>query len=423
MPMSVSDWLGGHCRLSSFLFDGGYDITEIPLVGDDTPLPVTLHLTLQSIREVNEKEQSITGTSTLTVVWEDERLTWNPGKHSNLTVLTIPYRKVWTPSLSLFNTNVETSRIPPNPDDTKVHVRDDGQIRMETVFRHSTRCTMDLTLFPFDSQICKMIIASQDIITNVVLIPGVFIHRAEDRPLYWELTSLVAESRSRENRAGDHAVSDLLVIMHLERLPNHYIYTIILPVTLINAIGIWTFFIPLKSGERVTTCISVVLGVTVFQIVIIDVMPQTTRSGAIPPTIKYLTMTFITLAVIMMCSAMSLNITYQKRRIKNRFLRMLFFRILATMVFKRQEGLRKMTERNVQSAKSDGQDLNRSNNFSLCDETRDNTPQVIQSRENVSEENDMELVATIVDRIFLCTFLVIEICMIFMFRATFSNDA
>ncbi|XP_030835957.1 uncharacterized protein LOC577069 [Strongylocentrotus purpuratus] len=134
-------------------------------------------------------------------------------------------------------------------------------------------------------------------------------------------------------------------------------------------------------------------------------------------------MTFITLAVIMMCSAMSLNITYQKRRIKNRFLRILFFRILATMVFKRQDGLRKMTERNVQSAKSDGQDLNRPNNFSLCEETRDNTPQVIQSRENVSEENDMELVAIIVDRMFLCTFLVIEICMIFMFRATFSDDA
>lgn len=125
---------------------------------------------------------------------------------------------------------------------------------------------MDLTLFPFDSQICQMIIASQDIITNVVLIPGVFIHRAEDRPLSWDLTSLVAESRSRENRAGDHTVSDLLVIIHLNRLPNHYVYTIILPVTLINAIGIWTFFIPLKSGERVTTCISVVLGVTVFQV-------------------------------------------------------------------------------------------------------------------------------------------------------------
>eukprot|EP00057_Strongylocentrotus_purpuratus_P034194 XP_794253.1 PREDICTED: neuronal acetylcholine receptor subunit beta-2-like [Strongylocentrotus purpuratus] len=410
-------------KLRSDLIGQDYDVTEIPSVGGINPLPVTVHLTLQSVKDVNEKKQGMVGTSTITVVWRDERLTWMSGHYGNITVLTLPCRLVWTPSIRLGNSNSEDSRILKNPEDIKVFIKNDGQVTLETNLLHSTACAMNLALFPFDTQTCLLLITSLDLFnTSVVLVPGVLKHRAGNRPLSWDVISMIHVSLLRFDQASEYAFSDLVVAIKLERLPHHYVFFIIVPVMLLNAVGIVSFFIPVKSGERVSTCISVVLGVTIFQIVIGDVIPQTSRSDSNPHALKYLSTSFIALVGIMLSSVAALNISYRNGSIKRKALRILFFRILATMVFKGEEGRRKMAVKITTSAWSGdmGQD-----GASVCPFPEGNhgktPPEARSSEEPVSEETDMELVAIIFDRIFLFLFLVVELWMLSLIGSIFST--
>nr|XP_054773683.1 neuronal acetylcholine receptor subunit alpha-3-like [Lytechinus pictus] len=407
--------------LRSDLTEGGYDVTEIPSVENGIPLPVIVHLTLQSVKDVIEKKQTIIGTFTFGLVWTDERLTWIPSNYGNQTFIILPSRMIWVPNTNLVNTNSEDSRIPKNPEDTKVHIRYDGRVFLETTVLQSTHCPMDLSRFPFDTHNCNLMFRSQDMSTSVMLVPGNIRHRDEDKPLTWDVLSVDHVSAPIAELTGYPAVSELIVIARLQRLPFHYIYVILIPAMLINVMGVFSFLIPLKSGERVSACISIVLGVTIFQIVISDAMPQTGRLNSTPETVKYLSYSFIALVGSMMCSILTLNISYRTGYIKSKALRILFFRVLASMVFKGDEGRKKMAERRTNlvmcqpQIKSD-ETIDCPFQEGTCSKT---PPKTQTSKQEDSSSTDMEVVAGIFDRIFFVTFLAVEIWMLSMLGSLF----
>ena len=203
-----------------------------------------------------------------------------------------------------------------------------GTVSVETSIVHSTFCQVRLTNFPYDSQVCYITASHQG---AVQFTSGNILHLDWALSPQWRVGDVYLDGYFEVNPLNNNTVSFFNIVITLERLPNFYLRNIMCPLVLMNALAIATFMIPLKSGERVSACLALVLGLTVFQIVIADIMPKTSQPTDEPLIIGYGVSSFVLLVSITIESIIAINISYQPWRINNRFARWLLLDIFATI--------------------------------------------------------------------------------------------
>nr|2LLY_A Chain A, Neuronal acetylcholine receptor subunit alpha-4 [Homo sapiens] len=83
-----------------------------------------------------------------------------------------------------------------------------------------------------------------------------------------------------------------------EELPLFYTINLIIPCLLISCLTVLVFYLPSECGEKITLCISVLLSLTVFLLLITEIIPST--SSVSPSIGEYLlfTMIFVTLSIV-----------------------------------------------------------------------------------------------------------------------------
>ena len=203
-----------------------------------------------------------------------------------------------------------------------------GTVSVETTVVHSTFCEVRLKNFPYDSQLCTIIVSYQ---RAVQFTPGPVVTLDWVLSPQWRLDNVSLGGYIEVNPLNNNNVPFFLIDITLERLPNFYLRNVMCPLVLMNALAIATFLIPLKSGERVSACLALVLGLTVFQIVIADNLPKTSQPTDEPIIIGYGVSSFVLLVSITIESIIVINISYQPWRINNRFARWLLLDIFATI--------------------------------------------------------------------------------------------
>uniref|UniRef100_A0A8D2CLJ3 Acetylcholine receptor subunit alpha n=1 Tax=Sciurus vulgaris TaxID=55149 RepID=A0A8D2CLJ3_SCIVU len=84
----------------------------------------------------------------------------------------------------------------------------------------------------------------------------------------------------------------------MQRLPLYFIVNVIIPCLLFSFLTSLVFYLPTDSGEKMTLSISVLLSLTVFLLVIVELIPST--SSAVPLIGKYMlfTMVFVIASII-----------------------------------------------------------------------------------------------------------------------------
>ena len=218
----------------------------------------------------------------------------------------------------------------------QIGVTSEGAVRLESPIIHSTICKVSLTQFPYDSQECNLTVAPRG--------PFVFIpsetYTIETLSPQWRVISISQDVVNELDTRSNTEYNYLIVSIVLDRLPNFYLRNIMCPLVLMNALAMSTFFIPLKSGERISACLSLVLGVTVFQIVVADIMPKTSQPGEEPQIIGYGVSSFILLVSITIEAILTTNISFQNWKIKTPFLRWFLLDFFATVMLMKRDGFR-----------------------------------------------------------------------------------
>ena len=67
--------------------------------------------------------------------------------------------------------------------------------------------------------------------------------------------------------------------VELRRLPTYFVFYLIMPCVLIACTTLLSFFLPAESGEKVSLSITVLLSLTVFLLLVAELLPP---SGAVP---------------------------------------------------------------------------------------------------------------------------------------------
>uniref|UniRef100_A0A8C3WIM3 Cholinergic receptor nicotinic alpha 2 subunit n=1 Tax=Catagonus wagneri TaxID=51154 RepID=A0A8C3WIM3_9CETA len=230
--------------------------------------------------------------------WSDYKLRWNPADFDNITSLRVPSEMIWIPDIVLYN-NADGEFAVTHM--TKAHLFSSGTVHWVPPAIYKSSCSIDVTFFPFDQQNCKMKFGSWTY--DKAKIDLVQMEQAVDLKDYWEsgewaIVNATGTYTSKKYDCCAEIYPDVTYAFVIRRLPLFYTVNLIVPCLLISCLTVLVFYLPSDCGEKITLCISVLLSLTVFLLLITEIIPST--SLVIPLIGEYLlfTMIFVTLSIV-----------------------------------------------------------------------------------------------------------------------------
>ena len=238
----------------------------------------------------------------LFIKWNDYNRCWNttilPIDYVSLPLINNPNNNIWFPKFELLNArNGDTAFIVPN-DNTETRIFNNGTIEMFLNKQIEAQCKMNLYLFPFDTQKCRLYFQLAQFVDqsfiqlqfdeNSYVDPLINYQNSEwngpleiqyadmNYPLY---ISGVYPNGTSKGMNTMHKYSNwaqgFVVQITLERDSTYYQMFLIIPLCLLNIIMLFVVFMPLDQDKRVDVCITCVLGYTFILIVMSTLIPRT----------------------------------------------------------------------------------------------------------------------------------------------------
>uniref|UniRef100_A0A7M4F6S1 Cholinergic receptor nicotinic alpha 1 subunit n=1 Tax=Crocodylus porosus TaxID=8502 RepID=A0A7M4F6S1_CROPO len=285
-------------RLVKDLFQN-YNKVVRPVEDHHDTVVVTVGLQLIQLINVDEVNQIVTTNVRLKQQWIDVNLRWNPEDYGGVKKIRIPSSDIWRPDLVLYNNADGDFAI---VKDTRVLLEHTGLIIWTPPAIFKSYCEIIVTHFPFDEQNCSMKLGTWTYDGTVVII-----NPESDHP---DLSNFMESGEwvMKYYRGWKHWVRydccpntpylDITYHFIMQRLPLYFIVNVIIPCLLFSFLTGLVFYLPTDSGEKMTLSISVLLSLTVFLLVIVELIPST--SSAVPLIGKYMlfTMIFVIASII-----------------------------------------------------------------------------------------------------------------------------
>ncbi|XP_048096982.1 neuronal acetylcholine receptor subunit alpha-4b [Alosa alosa] len=298
-------------RLLKTLFTR-YNKFSRPVANTSDVVLVHFGLSIAQLIDVDEKNQMMTTNVWVKQEWNDYKLRWNPDEYENVTSIRIPSEIIWRPDIVLYN-NADGDFAVTHL--TKAQLFYDGKIKWMPPAIYKSSCSIDVTFFPFDQQNCKMKFGSWTY--DRAKIDLISIASNVDQMDYWEsgewvIVNAVGKYNSKKYECCTEIYPDITYSFIIRRLPLFYTINLIIPCLLISCLTVLVFYLPSDCGEKITLCISVLLSLTVFLLLITEIIPST--SLVIPLIGEYLlfTMIFVTLSIII--TVFVLNVHHRSPR-------------------------------------------------------------------------------------------------------------
>ncbi|XP_041845672.1 neuronal acetylcholine receptor subunit alpha-9-II [Melanotaenia boesemani] len=277
-----------------------------PVEDTDRALNVTLQITLSQIKDMDERNQVLIAYLWIRQEWHDAYLRWNKEDYDGLDVIHIPSSLVWRPDLVLYNKADDDFS---GPMDTNVRLRYNGEITWDAPAITKSSCVVDVSYFPFDSQECNLTFGSWTYNGNQVdIIMGMdsgdlsdFVENVE-----WECHGMPATKNVIMYGCCSDPYPDITYTVLLQRRSSFYIFNLLLPCFLISFLAPLGFYLPADSGEKVSLGVTVLLALTVFQLMVAESMPP---SESVPLIGKYYiaTMTMVTASTALTIFIMNIH--------------------------------------------------------------------------------------------------------------------
>ncbi|VDK89628.1 unnamed protein product [Litomosoides sigmodontis] len=340
---------------------------------------------------------------------------------------------------------------------TKATLRYDGQVTWEPPAIFKTLCQIDVRWFPFDEQQCYFKFGSwtySDNLLNLEFLDGEARYELEmnengaldnitvveegiDLSDYypsveWDIMSRIAKRHAKNypTCCSDGTYIDIMFYLELRRKPLFYTVNLVFPCIGISFLTIVAFYLPSRSGEKITLCILTLVALTVFYLLLKDIIPAT--SIALPLIGKYLLFTMIMVSLSVLVTVISLNLHFRRPATHQMpsWVKWLFLGILPKMLFMRRPTIAEVFHK-AGGQRVENMIINRCERKVSCDACADEntqineqiqklyrSPHVIKAFENVCFiaellkkkdrdamiDEDWKFVAVVLDRLFLLIF-------------------
>ncbi|XP_048337638.1 neuronal acetylcholine receptor subunit beta-4 [Sphaerodactylus townsendi] len=294
-------------RLMNHLLNGSrYNNLIRPAFNSSQLVVIELEVSLAQLINVNEREQIMTTNVWLKQEWIDYRLAWEPSRYEGIDKLRIPAKKVWLPDIVLYNNADGTYEVSVY---TNVIVKNNGSIFWLPPAIYKSACKIEVKHFPFDQQNCTLKFRSWTYDyteIDMVLTSGKASMDDFTPSGEWDIVALPGR---RTVNALDPNYVDVTYDFIIKRKPLFYTINLIIPCVLITSLAILVFYLPSDCGEKMTLCISVLLALTVFLLLISKIVPPTSLD--VPLIGKYLMFTMVLVTFSIVTSVCVLNVHHR----------------------------------------------------------------------------------------------------------------
>ncbi|KAJ6217019.1 hypothetical protein RDWZM_008176 [Blomia tropicalis] len=316
----------------------GYNKLILPVSNNSDRLTVKLGLKLTQLIDVNLKNQIMSTNMWVTQEWTDYKLKWDPEEYGGVSQLYVPAEQIWLPDIVLYNNadgNYEIVIM------TKAIIYWDGKVEWNPPAIYKSSCNIDITYFPFDYQECTMKFGSWTYDGNQVDLQhlsdvtytgngtdssgdsadddtgqekGSVIDIGIDLSEFylnveWDIMRVPARRNIIKYSCCPEVYLDITFNITLRRKTLFYTINLIIPCVGISCLSILVFYLPSDSGEKVTLSVSILLSLTFFFLVLIEIIPAT--SLVIPLLGKYLIFTLVLVTLSVIVTILVLNIHFR----------------------------------------------------------------------------------------------------------------
>uniref|UniRef100_A0A3B1IJE8 Cholinergic receptor nicotinic alpha 3 subunit n=1 Tax=Astyanax mexicanus TaxID=7994 RepID=A0A3B1IJE8_ASTMX len=416
-------------RLFSVIFSS-YNQYIRPVENVSDPVIVQFEVSMSQLVKVDEVNQIMETNLWLRHIWNDYKLRWDPKDFGGVEFIRVPSNRIWKPDIVLYNNAVGDFQV---DDKTKALLRYNGDVTWIPPAIFKSSCKIDVTYFPFDYQNCTMKFGSwtyDKAKIDLVLIGSTINLKDFWESGEWMIIDAPGYKHDIKYNCCEEIYTDITYSLYIRRLPLFYTINMIIPCLLISFLTVLVFYLPSDCGEKVTLCISVLLSLTVFLLVITETIPST--SLVIPLIGEYLlfTMIFVTLSIVITVFVLNVHYRTPKTHTMPCWVRRVFLGLLPRVMFMTRPD-RDPERPQVSGSSARSCTLHNSSSFpqhltkplgpvrllafsALSPEVREAIESVKYIAENMRLQNeakevqdDWKYVAMVIDRIFLWVFILV----------------
>ncbi|KAG2462493.1 5HT3A protein, partial [Polypterus senegalus] len=299
-----------------------------------TPVQLNITLTLYEI---------------IGVFWYNEFLVWDPKDFNGLAKVSIPVENIWRPDIYVYEF-VEEDLSPQIP---YLYVRNTGRITHDKPLRIISSCNLDIFYFPFDIQTCTLSLGSylqtgtaiwgeldsirakaKDIVLDLLQTPEEITRESKvniQSKGEWELLFIEAHTTTWQLQGENW--SKVIFKVRIKRRPLLYLVNLIVPSAFLMVIDLFSFYLPLHRVDRGAFKMTLLLGYTVFLLIMNDLLPN--NAGGTPIIGIYFSVCLALMVISLMETIFVMNILHQTRSNVLEvppFLRSLTFGIIAKLI-------------------------------------------------------------------------------------------
>ena len=231
---------------------------------------------------------------------------------------------------------------------TKATLNHTGGVVWEPPAIYKSSCTIEVEFFPFDIQVCTMRFGSwtydghqvdllhkcststsaKEVIMNGIDLRG-FYESGE-----WDILDVTAEQN-----INYHDAPEITFNVTIRRKTLFHTVNLIIPSVAISCLTILVFYLPSDSCEKVTLCISILLSLNFFFLLLAEIIPPT--SLVVPLIGKYLLFTMILITLSIIVTVITLNVHFRSPSTHTMapWVRRVFLNILPKMLLMRRPNL------------------------------------------------------------------------------------
>ena len=256
-----------------------YDTSIVPRNKEEI-INIDIRFHLMSLLRFDEREETLITAAWLAISWQDKFLNWsdNPS-YGNISELFMKQKQIWKPDILLINTVEHFKTL--GADDLMVRITNEGRVQWEPGQRFKTACSLNINMYPFDSQECLLIFGTWMHVDKIVSMSSLsdrveFDHFEENGE--WNIISTRTESMIIEE--DGYGVPTFRVRITLQRRRMYYVLTVCVPIIVLSILNCLVYLLPPASGEKISFCLTILLAYMVYISFLSDNLPRTSKTAS-----------------------------------------------------------------------------------------------------------------------------------------------
>ncbi|XP_067046078.1 neuronal acetylcholine receptor subunit alpha-5-like isoform X2 [Acropora muricata] len=288
------------------------DVMVRPVKSPSDIVSVDFSMTIRSLSDLDDKRQVLITSVWIAQKWQNPFLQWDKDKFGGLDRIHVSPEEIWVPDIILYNNadNKVFQAGHTNLFKTWVELQNDGSCSWESPANLESECNVQIDLFPFDQQNCSLFFGSATYGSEHLVIvkpqnnkeKGELIKNGE-----WEIIKIyqVVFNEEKQRLHATGKFSFIEIRLNIKRQWAYYFMFLILPSVICTILVLFSFSIPPENGERIGFCSTVMIAVSVFLLLIADILPE--KSDTLPILGVYYTVTMLLIAFALIATILVLR--------------------------------------------------------------------------------------------------------------------